>query len=306
MESLPGVASYGFLPRSESLAIPSRHLGLVTDEDFSSPQGRASDLAAWIEEHLDLDRLLEDLAKRASSHLREGSLQAEGKKPIRRPRSGARGARIGIARDEAFCFYYGENIRLLRQAGADPVLFSPLRDSGLPPGLQGLYLGGGYPELRCAELTENTDMLAEIRAFCQSGQPVYAECGGFMYLMREICDQEGKAYPMAGIFPFSARMEPRFRALGYREVVTRQPSLLGPEGTVLRGHEFHYSGICEIRAETERIYRLSDRRRELEVTEGYRRGSVLGSYIHLHFGSCPEAAAHFVQACIDATVKSPF
>ena len=306
IESVPGVKIYGALPRSEDLEIPSRHLGLVTEEDFSSSGDRAGRLAGWIEEHLDLDGLLESLAKRQSSMCSNGPRHSEIKPPGQEKGFEGSPVRIGVARDQAFCFYYNENLRLLAQAGAEPVFFSPLRDAELPNSLDGLYLGGGYPELHCEQLAANKAMLAAVRGFCESGRPVYAECGGFMYLMRQIFDGQGKAYPMAGIFPFSARMENRFRALGYREVLTLQPSLLGPEGSVLRGHEFHYSGVCDIQAETERIYRLSDRQRPLEMKEGYRKGAVLGSYIHLHWGSCPEAAEHFVQACIDARGENQF
>jgi cobyrinic acid a,c-diamide synthase len=135
--------------------------------------------------------------------------------------------RIGYARDRAFCFYYEENLRMLRQAGAELVPFSPLNDTNLPPALKGLYLGGGYPELHAAELAANTVMLGKIRDFCQSGKPVYAECGGFMYLMKSLRTRDGKEHPMAGVFDFSCVMEGRHQALGYREISLTAPSALG-------------------------------------------------------------------------------
>ena len=197
--------------------------------------------------------------------------------------------RIGIARDRAFCFYYPENLRLLEASGAELVEFSPLSDEELPEGLAGLYLGGGYPELHATQLAENQALRKQIAAQAAAGLPIYAECGGFMYLCEAI---DGQA--MCGVFPARARMLSRRRALGYRQVELTADSPLGPVGSLVRGHEFHYSEV-EMPGPVERCYQLSRRGGVQLGKEGYRCKNVLGSYVHLHFGSNPQVAENFVS-----------
>jgi cobyrinic acid a,c-diamide synthase len=283
--SVPGLPPVvGCLPRDEGLEIPSRHLGLVTDEEFGLKEDHIEQIVRWIEENLDLDRLL-------------SSLERIEIRPVTRAPLGSPVTRIGIAMDEAFCFYYAENLRLLRESGAELVPFSPLRSKRIPDDIQGLFLGGGYPELHCKALSENREMLTSIREFGLGSGPVYAECGGFMVLMKEITDLEGRCYPMAGVFPMAARMESRLHSLGYREIVTRKDSPLGPAGTRVRGHEFHYSRMEKAGESTERIYTLTDRKESGRGEEGFLRERVLGSYVHLHWGSNPDVARHFVDYC---------
>jgi len=208
---------------------------------------------------------------------------------------------IGIARDAAFCFYYEENLRLLRKAGARLVEFSPIDDPRLPDNLDGLYIGGGYPELYAFELGQNNKLRREIKEFCDSGKPVYAECGGFMYLMSDIITNRGR-YAMAGVYPFRSEMGQRFRALGYREVTTCNGGPTGPSSTVVRGHEFHYSAIQEDAdlSTTPTIYTMTGRKGPIPHPEGFLHKNTLGSYVHLHFGSNPEVADAFIQACRDS------
>ena len=273
----------GFLPRREEVSIPSRHLGLHMGEEHPLQGEGLEQLAQLTEEHLDLDLLLRIAGARASSDETTAAdpLIAKGE-PVR----------LGVARDAAFCFYYEDNLDLLRTAGAELVFFSPLKDQHLPPGLQGLYLGGGYPELHARRLSENTTLREQIRAFAENGRPVYAECGGFMYLCRSITDQEGQTFPMAGLYPFRARMQARLRSLGYRQPRVQRDCLLAPAGAVLHGHEFHYSTIEEHHLEVEPAYLLDDGR-----PEGYMHHHTLAGYIHLHWGRTPEAASRFVEAC---------
>jgi cobyrinic acid a,c-diamide synthase len=201
-------------------------------------------------------------------------------------------ARIGIARDRAFCFYYPENLQLLEQAGAELVSFSPLSDAELPKGLDGIYLGGGYPELHAGQLAANHGLLGQLRRQAEAGLPIYAECGGFMYLCRSLDER-----PLVGVFPCAARMLPRRKALGYRQVELSEATPLGPVGTRARGHEFHYSEITAAESMTH-CYRLGRRDGEALGTEGYRYKNVLGSYVHLHFGSNPQLAVNFVDFCL--------
>jgi cobyrinic acid a,c-diamide synthase len=146
-------------------------------------------------------------------------------------------------------------------------------------------------------LAANEAMLQTVRRLAAEGLPIYAECGGLMYLAREIRDREGRTHPMAGVFPFPVRMLPRLKALGYREVTLTAASLLGPAGTRVRGHEFHYSEIVGEPDGVPRLYRLTPRRGGEAALEGFGCRNVLASYVHLHFGSNPEAARHLVAGC---------
>ncbi|MFH1217857.1 MAG: cobyrinate a,c-diamide synthase [Pseudomonadota bacterium] len=278
----------GYLPRSLEFAMPSRHLGLHMGEDALAPEALAA-LARTVVEHIDLDRLL-TLAEKAANCGHE----TIGEKPLSAPR-----ARIAVARDRAFCFYYEDNLELLRAAGAELVFFSPMNDGALPDGIGGIYLGGGYPELYSGELSANIAMRQEIRDWAQAGRPIYAECGGFMYLCRGITVDSGEKKEMAGVFPVAARMCNKRTALGYREIRLLRDTLLGPAGTVLRGHEFHYSEIEEMPVEIPRCYGVGNGQ-----YEGYRYKNVLGGYMHLHFGFRPQAAEAFVAACEERSKKS--
>lgn len=284
MVSINNLPVFGYLPREKGLEMPSRHLGLVTDEDLRAKDDHAERLAHWIESNLDLKGFLAI----------PGGKSGEPETPALLPKPDIR---IGIARDEAFCFYYPENLRLLREAGAELIPFSPLRSRHLPQGIEGLILGGGYPELHCRALSENHDLLNAIREFGMSGRPVYAECGGFMFLMKEIQDLNGQTFPMVGIFPMRAKMEHRLKVLGYREITTLKESVLGPKGTRVRGHEFHYSHMQNIEPDLKCIYCMTDRKAVAHGKEGLTRKNVLGSYVHLHWGSNPEVAGNFVYCC---------
>jgi len=320
--SVAGVRVLGCIPRDERLRIPSRHLGLVTAEENSLPDEFRERLASMIGEHVDLEEILSlggqvstlnSPLSLALSHEGRGNLKTPlpsmggvgggfndqvlqgsgyGRLPTGHPRksgaiTSAPRIRIAVARDEAFCFMYQDNLRLLREAGAELVEFSPLTDTSLAEGIGGIYLPGGYPELFAEALTANKGMTKGIRAAIEAGMPVYAECGGFIYLT------DG----FVGIFPVSTRMLPRRKALGYREVEVTADSPIGRKGVVARGHEFHYSEMDEMPPEVERLYRVRRNGSELG-REGYRYRNCLASYIHLHFGSCPEMAEAFVNSCM--------
>ena len=268
----------GCLPRDASIAIPSRHLGLTLAAESLS-EANLTQMAGWIEANLDLDRLLA-LSRDRSSPVHEPSEAASAERAA---------VRIAIARDPAFCFYYQDNLDLLARYGAELVPFSPVADSELPPAIVGLYLGGGYPELHAERLSANHSMLRDIREFAESGGPIYAECGGFMYLTEAIVEADGREHPMAGIFPTRARMQPRLAALGYVQPNITGDCLWAANCRDLRGHQFRYSKIDPMPQSIARAY--------AEPVEGYRHKSVLGSYIHLHFLSSPAFAEQFVQHC---------
>lgn len=278
------VAVLGGLPARPDLAVPERHLGLVS-ADLAAAEGWVDGIAAWAEAHLDLDALvaLAGVSVVGGAHPRAA--------PRREPGVGTR-ARIGIARDAAFHFYYPDNLELLEEAGAELVPFSPLVDGTLPD-VEGLYLGGGYPEEHAAALASNVGMRAAIKDFAAAGRPIYAECGGLMYLGEALATSE-LVHPMCGVLPLTTRMTPSLRSFGYRDVVTTAPTLFGPTGTRWKGHEFHHSEL----AENPMTAVFETRGWGGVGVEGWARGNVLGTYVHAHFGSNPGLAEVFVQACV--------
>lgn len=281
-----GLPILGALPWDANLAIPERHLGLVTPEAGALSPEQVARLASVAEAHLDLEGIL-----RVASAARP--LPASVDPPVPPARSVVQ---VGVARDAAFSFYYQDNLDLLEAAGAHLVPFSPLADECLPAGLGGLYLGGGYPEAEAARLAGNDAMREGIRRAVASGLPVLAECGGFMYLCRAIEDEEGRRHPMVGVFDTTTRF-PGQGTLAYCTVDLVHPSPLGPAGLSLRGHEFHASSLLGAPPAGAYAYRVRRLPAGGPEAEGYLVANALGSYLHLHWGSCPEVALHFVAAC---------
>jgi cobyrinic acid a,c-diamide synthase len=279
--SVNGMAVLGYLPRDADFEIPHRHLGLMTVDEGPLGGANIDKLADIVLRHMDID----------------GIVQAAGTEPVipgrhddPRTGKGTGGIRLAVARDRAFCFYYEDNLDMLRDAGAEIVTFSPLSDSALPAADM-VYFGGGYPELHAETLSRNRSMRASVRDWAEAGKPVYAECGGLMYLSQGI-GKDGATFPMAGVLPFETRMLGRPR-LGYREISLRGDGVLGHAGNVRRGHEFHYSEIKGSAAGE--AYRVMDSRGKVLPDEGYQYKNVLASYIHLHFGSAPDCALQIIS-----------
>jgi cobyrinic acid a,c-diamide synthase len=276
----------GWLPRDAGIAIPERHLGLHTAEEFNNREGlqRQRDMLAILaEKHLKLDALLPlkcGFTFKGGSHID--------------PRTEEPSIRIGVARDQAFSFYYEDNLDLLRQQGAEIVPFSPMVDTALPENLDALYLGGGYPELYAHQLSGNQPMLDSIRMFAASNRPVYAECGGMIYLSRQLTTSDGHTHAMAGILPFSMEMTDKLMKFGYVTVDLKRDCLLGVRGTTLRGHSFHYSRITEVPV-LATSYRVNYSLSTQQEDEGFSSGNILASYIHIHFRTQPDIAQHFIQ-----------
>ena len=277
----------GFLPVNEKIELPERHLGLVMASESLSRE-HLDEMANWIETRVDIDQLL--------MVAREQSLPLEILRPLPSHVSVGRRARIGLARDAAFCFYYEDNLDLLKECGADLVEFSPISDGVLPTDLDGLYLGGGYPEIHAVQLSENASMRDAVVQFAKAGGPIYAECGGFMYLCEAIVDSDGRECQMAGLFPTRVRMQKQRAAIAYVEVEAPEDAIWLRGGQRLRGHEFHYSTIDGMPASISRCLRLrtGDKTRD----DGYAIGSVLGGYSHLHFRSSSDFASRFIDACL--------
>jgi len=268
----------GCVPKDTSLVLESRHLGLVTAADAGSNWAgfvkRAGDV---MEERFALDALLR------STKIPVPSIEPYPTPAVR--------ARIAVAMDSAFCFYYRENLDILAASGAEIVFFSPLSDKALPEGTDGVYLGGGYPELHAKALEDNRLLRDEFRRLVEKGMPVYAECGGLMYLGKAI-ETEGGAFRMAGVFPWTTRLLSRRKALGYREVTLTAECPFLKKGKI-RGHEFHYSEMTG-GADGPHAYTVSGAGNDFK--EGFVYKRALASYMHLHFASNPAFAAGFVRA----------
>lgn len=297
----PETLCFGCIPRDESLVIPSRHLGLVTADDNPLSDSFIGALADMAERCLDLERLGQlgfDSLRLRSAQAAQPAEDTTWLVTDDRLLSGVEApVRIAVARDPAFCFMYEDNLRLLRDAGAELAFFSPLSDAALPEGVRGIYLPGGYPELYAGQLAQNGCMKKNIRDAVAADMPVYAECGGFVYLTEGLEAAENQeSAEFAGVFPVRCRMLPRRKALGYRSVELTDNVVIGTAGTTVRGHEFHYSEIGAMQEEVERCYRVT-RQGAILGTEGFRVRNCLASYIHLHFGSNLEIAAAFVAAC---------
>ena len=269
-----GVPVLGGLPWEATVALPERHLGLVTAAEASLGPEAIRRLAALARDRLDLQRLL------AETEVPEPRAVAPDSRTVQ-PR-----LRVAVARDAAFAFYYRENLTRLAAAGAELVDWSPLADGALPPGTRAVYLGGGYPEVHAARLAANAAARMAVRTFAEAGGVVYAECGGLMYLARTLRTLDGVAHPMCGVLPLAVRMRPTLAALGYVEVTLTLGE--GP-ALVARGHLFHHSELeAEAPPELATAYEVREARSLSRWREGYRVGQTLASYVHLHFASCPE------------------
>ncbi len=274
----------GFFGRDGRYTIAERHLGLHMG--FEDPLGQEglSALVDAVEHDLNVDRLLD-----VAGSMTVDALSDENVEPaldsLGRTRARCKKLRLGVAYDEAFCFYYPQNLELFESRGFEIVRFSPLRDIVLPPNLDMLYFGGGYPENFAGQLSGNQSMCQQIIAAHKRELPIYGECGGFMYLSRSLADMESNVYQMVGIFPCHTSMKRRLRKLGYRRATLQKDCILGSRGDQLHGHEFHYSEIVvgpknrEILNKLEPLYLLDN-----NSHEGYSVGAALGSYVHLHFG----------------------
>lgn len=317
----------GAIPRGAFPELASRHLGLVTADRGQLPESILDALADTLERNLPIEMLFPALRtktagtavppapkerRKATDPLQvslfpenpdtaEASEQPAATPAIGEPEPASSRGRllIGVARDAAFHFYYQDLFDALTVSGCDIVFFSPLTDRCLPEGLSGLYLGGGYPELHAEELAANAEMLTAIRAYAASGRPLYAECGGLMYLSRGI-EADGRFHPLLGLLPARTRMLPARKALGYLEATLTEDSLWGRRGDILRGHEFHYSELIDDPGSDpawRKVYSLRRRRTDAVEAEGYQNGAILASYTHLHHASRPAAVARFLERC---------
>ena len=277
-----GVPVLGHLPRHDTLSLPERHLGLVPAAERPASTEFLENLISRCESAFDVTEILQ-IAEQANL--------PEAQTRLFPATNASPSVRIGIARDKAFSFYYQDSLDLLEAWGAELVFFSPITDSGCPEEISGLYLGGGFPELYAAELAANYSMRTSLNTATRLGMPVYAECGGLMYLGENITDFNGKEFPMVGYFPVHSRIDKPRLSLGYRTVQALSDGPLLQCGETVRGHEFHWSvpgGEYYTNA-----YRIMGSQRR----EGFQSGNTLASYIHLHMASQPAMIHRFIALC---------
>jgi cobyrinic acid a,c-diamide synthase len=291
-----GVPVLGWFPRLPELCLQERHLGLVTAGERTWDPEQVRLLIRAVESHVELDRLLAEC----------GNI-AEGEEPdalsVVTPVEPNDPVHIGVAKDRAFSFYYESSLDALRAAGAELIEVSPLSDSSLPATLDGLYLGGGYPEIYAEELSQNRPFLESLREFATSGRHIYAECGGLMYLAEDLQTLDGRHHAMASLLPVSIEMLDRLDGFGYTDLEVLDDCLVGRQGTRLRGHSFHFSRVTRA-GDIQRRYHTRRVLGGTEELEGYCLGNVLASYIHLSFAASPEAAMQFTRQCRQAKVAA--
>ena len=295
VEQETDVVAVGYVRPDQAVTILDRHLGLVTalEQGTGELYGR---LAKAAEETVDLDRI-EALARSAAEcirHERVGVRNGETAHSSPAPVASRPAVKVGVAFDQAFCFYYPDNLEMLEAEGAELVKFSPINDLALPD-VDMLYLGGGYPELYGKRLAGNVRMRTSIKTFAQQGGLIYAECGGMMYLTQAIRDLEGKSHEMVGLFAAEAVMSKVSMTLGYRELHLSQRCVLGEVGVTVRGHEFHYS-LVEPTGQLQYACTLMDAEGKSKGLDGLLVGNTVGLYSHLHFASQPKIAASLIAA----------
>ncbi|HAA89569.1 MAG TPA: cobyrinate a,c-diamide synthase [Peptococcaceae bacterium] len=291
-----GAIQEGSIPR-----FPERHLGLVPVLEQREIKNALGELVEAVARQVDLAAVFEvarsALESSGAAFEEESGLHSADRafeEVIGDPPLGEK-VRIAFAWDQAFNFYYRDGLELLEGLGVELVPFSPLRDERIPPEVGGILLGGGFPELFAEQLAANSEMRQSLRHAHAWGMPIYAECGGFIYLCEELVDWEGRSFPMVGLIPGKCRMEKRLVGMGYRRARALEANLLCRANEVLRGHEFHYSSFTP--KSTPFPWAFSFLGEKGERFDGYFSGNLLASYLHFHFASLPRAAARFVNHC---------
>ncbi|XJZ28669.1 cobyrinate a,c-diamide synthase [Bacillota bacterium Lsc_1132] len=278
-----GIPVVGYLKKDPDFSIPERHLGLIPSVERGELNPFFDKLGDLVLETIDIDSLYE-LANVSPLEIKESQFKRREKETVR----------IAVARDAAFNFYYQENLEMLEAAGAELVEFSPLMGEMLPDRVDGLYIGGGFPEEFAEELAKKTEVKRSIQTAIEKGLPTLAECGGFMFLTEFLETTDEKSYEMVGIIPGKVKMQTKLAALGYREITSEEGNFLLNGNLKARGHEFHYSTFHP-KTEIRHAYQTKGMRGYKQ--EGYMQGSLIAGYTHFHFGSCPELIENWVKKC---------
>ena len=301
VEEASGLPVLGYLPESEEYRMESRHLGLFLPGEIDRLRERIGRLADQMEKSIAVEQVLEvagmlplRIENKEKEKAENESMEAESiaKFPACQEQKVTSRVRIGVARDEAFCFYYQENFRLLEQMGAELVYFSPLRDKKIPDRVDGLLFGGGYPENYARELAKNAAMRESIRRSIAAGMPFLAECGGFLYLHRTLEGSDGKHWEMAGVYPFDAYRTNRLRRFGYVRLLTSS-------GQEIHGHEFHYWESEDPGTDWEAVKPTGNRSWRCI----HEKGGQIGGFPHLYYASCPDFLRKWLDVCAKGSQK---
>ena len=289
VERETGIRAVGFVPELDFLKVGSRHLGLVLPEEIAGLREQMNRLGKCLEETIDWEFLAElGAEKEERDALEEENTEASC--------TAAFSFRLGIAMDEAFCFYYQDNLRLLERLGGELVYFSPIHDRSLPEQLDGLILGGGYPELYCEALSLNESMREAVKKAAEGGLPVLGECGGYLYLLEELEAEDGRIWPMTGVLKGKGYKKGKNSRFGYIGVEAEKDSLYLKPGEQIRGHEFHYWD-CEV-LEEEWVMRAKKPVGNRSWPCIRIKNQVMAGFPHLFYPSCPAFAVRFAKACV--------
>ena len=298
IEAYCNVPVVGYIRKNAKLELPSRHLGLVPTVEGGTLPAKINSLADEIGEGIDFAGIMQ-IALAADDMKSAGNMKSVSAGIARNGGAAPsnKRVRIGLAWDEAFSFYYQDGLDELVRQGADLVRFSPLHDNELPADLDGIYIGGGFPEIFIQELAANKGMLSRLRTTGERGMPIFAECGGLMYLTRVIVNFDNKEYGMVGLVPGRCIMEKSLVGMGYIKAEALNNNVISTPGQKLRGHEFHYSRLDPDGLDFSYAFRLTRNRSGETFMDGYARNNILASYAHLHFASDPNLAARFIASC---------
>lgn len=278
-----GVRVLGCLSRNNNITMPERHLGLLPAEENDELNHAISLMADLVEQEVDINGLLE-IAREV--------------KPIEFKWSGQKtykNVTIGVAKDQAFTFYYQDSLDYLQELGAKLIYFSPLKDTSIPV-VDGLYIGGGFPEMFIKELSENQLMIDSLHNADKKSLPIFAECGGFMYLTEKVIDFEGNSWPGVGLISAEVKMTNKLAALGYVKAKALKKSILAETGDEVKGHEFHYSVMSGLNQENSAFSLVGGKGVDLR-RDGYAKENIMASYVHLHLRSNPKVALNFIDSC---------
>ncbi len=288
IESNTSAKVLGYLNKTD-VTFESRHLGLVTAGELSDLKEKTDILAQKVLKGIEIETLIK-IAKTAPEM---DTAKYNSELLVKNPSKTV----IGVAVDKAFSFYYRDGLELLEELGAELKYFSPLEDESIPHDADGLYIGGGYPELFAKQLENNRSIRKSIYNAAVNGMPIYGECGGLMYLSESICDIEGREYLMTGIIPGKSLMTTNLQQFGYVNIQTMEDNILSQRGQSIRGHEFHFS-VTDLNHEVSECFNVSKGYgKGLPFKSGYKIKNVLAGYSHIHFCSNPEFAEGFVESC---------
>ncbi len=277
----------GVLRRNEAVIIPDRHLGLVPSNELSELNSIFKQLAKLAEKSFNWSRLLPLIAHTAQK-------SAIDDQPLKN-NLGQAEVRIAVARDCGFNFYYQDNLNLLQQLGAELVFWSPIEAHNIPQNIQGLYFGGGFPEVFAAQLAENKGVLQQLKQIINHGMPTYAECGGLMYLCEQLIDLNQQTWSMVGVIPSTVTMQAKL-TLGYRQAIALQDSPLVSEKQTVIGHEFHRSQLV-LNSPHPQWQLRGFHQSSPQLTEGWNIKQLHASYLHIHWGNTPSLAQRFITYC---------